>query len=121
MILVDTSIWIDHFAKADPVLALLISDNKIVQHPYVSGEILVGNPHRRDALSLFLRMMPRIEPVTEEEFHSFLDESELFGSGLGFVDIHLIAAATAIPDTVIWTRDRRMLEQIQRFNMSYQP
>jgi predicted nucleic acid-binding protein len=119
MILVDTSIWIDHLARSDSILALMIAENRIVQHPFVTGEILVGNPHQRERLQGFLRDLPSIDPVDEGQFHDVLDRAELWGRGLGFVDVHLIAAALIAGDTRIWTRDRRMLDEIVRLDLAH--
>ena len=104
-----------------PLLANLISDSLVVQHPFVTGEILAGNPLRRELLSFALRKLPRIEPVEEDAFHDFLEAERLWGTGLGFVDIHLVAAAAGVGQTMIWTNDRRMLNQTGRMNLAYRP
>lgn len=121
MILVDTSIWIEHLARPIPVLASLISDSLVVQHPFVTGEILAGNPIRRELLAFALLKLPRIEPVEEDQFHDFLEASRLWGTGLGFVDIHLVAAAASTPGTCIWTSDRRMFTETVRLHLVYRP
>lgn len=121
MILVDTSIWIEHLARPVPALASLISDSLVVQHPFVTGEILAGNPTRRDLLVFALRKLPPIEPVDEDRFHEFLEDSRLWGTGLGFVDIHLVAAAASIPGTRIWTSDRRMFAEAAKLDLAYRP
>ena len=121
MILIDTSVWIDHFRTGSSALAYLIAEDRVVQHPFVTGELAVGNPNARQRTILLLRSLPRIEPVNEQQFHDFMDNSRLFGTGLGFVDIHLLAAVDAAPGSKIWTRDRRMQEQADRLGLSCDP
>lgn len=103
------------------MLAGLITLNRIVQHPYVTGEIVVGNLHERDRAIWGLRTLPRIPPVDEDQFHDFLRSAKLYGTGLGFVDIHILAAANAHGAARIWTRDRRMLDQARRLELLHDP
>ena len=121
VIVIDTSIWVDHFRAPDSRLVRLIAHDGIVQHPFVTGEIVVGNLHRRDRAIWGLRNLPRLEPVDEAAFHDFLEAAELFGTGLGFVDIHLLAATATRDKAGIWTRDRRMKEHAERLGLLSEP
>ena len=121
VVVVDTSIWIDHLRSGDPRLKQLIADKSLFQHPFIIGEISVGNLATREQTVRALRGLPQIEPVSEEEFHRFLGAAELFGTGLGFVDVHVLAATAATPGAEIWTGDRRMLEQAERLGLTYTP
>ena len=118
MIVVDTSVWVDHFRTGDPHLSELIVRNGIIQHPFVTGEIAVGNLRSRRKAIWGLRTLPRLEPVDEGTLHEFLEAEEMFGTGLGFVDVHLLAATANRDKTKIWTRDRRMKECAERLGLS---
>ena len=120
MIVVDTSIWIDHLRIAIPVLNQLVADRQLLQHPFVTGEIAVGSLANRLRTIRALRGLPQIEPVSHDDFHAFMEEAELHGTGLGFVDIHLLAATT-LSGAAIWTRDRRMREQADRLKICCDP
>ena len=120
MILVDTSIWIDHLNSALPGLNDLVLGRKVLHHPFVSGEIAVGNLPNRARTMRALRGLPQVAPVSEDEFYDFLESQSLQGTGLGFVDIHLLAAASQAGASV-WTGDRRMQVQADRLGMSFDP
>lgn len=120
MIVVDTSIWIDHLRSAIPRLSDLVLERSLMQHPYVTGEIAVGALPNRARTIRALRGLPPIIPVSEDEFHAFLESQSLHGIGLGFVDIHLLAAV-AQAGASIWTRDHRMRAQAGRLGLLFDP
>lgn len=120
MILVDTSVWIDHLRSAINRVNDLVLERMLVQHPYVTGEIAVGSLPERARTIGALRGLPQISPVSDDDFHAFMDGMSLFGTGLGFVDIHLLAAA-AMEGATVWTKDRRMRVQADRLNLSFEP
>ena len=121
MIVVDTSVWVDHLRSADQKLSTLIAEAGMLQHPYVTGEIVVGNLHNRNQVIRALRRLPRIDPVSEADFHAFTEETVAYGTGLGFVDIHLLAATAAFPGARLWTKDRRMREHAERLGLAQLP
>ena len=90
-------------------------------HSFVSGEMAVGSLHLHHRMLLMIRNLPQIATVSEEEFYAFIEANAVNGKGLGFVDMHLLAAASRTTDTVIWTRDRRLLDQADRLNLAYRP
>jgi predicted nucleic acid-binding protein len=105
MILVDTSVWIDHFHSSDEDLKELLLSGQVCIHPYVLGELSCGNiSNRKEVLSL-LKALPGIDFVLDEEVFMFIEERKLYGKGLGFVDIHLLASAI-IFQVPVWTRDK---------------
>jgi predicted nucleic acid-binding protein len=120
VIVVDTSIWVDHLRSADLRVAELVIERVLLQHPFVTGEIAAGSLHNRARTIRALRGLPQIEPVSEDELHVFMEDTSLHGTGLGFVDIHLLAA-TAMAGATVWTRDRRMLEQADRLGLTCDP
>jgi len=107
MILVDTSIWIDHLNNSNDDLIKLLNSNRVCIHPFIIGELSCGNiSNRKEILSLF-KALPRIEPVLEEEVLRLIENKKLYGIGLGIVNINLIASAL-IHDVKIWTYDKSL-------------
>ena len=107
MILVDTSVWIDHFHHTDEGLIELLLSNQVCIHPFVLGELSCGNIlNRKEVLSL-LRTLRSIDLVLDEEVFILIEDRELFGKGLGFIDFHLLASAL-IHHIPIWTRDKSL-------------
>lgn len=93
MILVDTSVWIDHLRAGDEGLIALLSGNQVLTHPFVIGELACGNlANRREVLRL-LGDLPKAPVATHAEVLFFIEQHALMGRGIGYVDAHLIAAA----------------------------
>jgi predicted nucleic acid-binding protein len=107
MILVDTSVWIDHFHHSDEDLKKLLLSNQVCIHPFVLGELSCGNIRNRKEVLSLLRTLKSIDLVLDEEVYLFIEERKLFGKGLGFIDIHLLASAM-IHHVPIWTRDKSL-------------
>ena len=107
MILVDTSIWIDHLRKRVRHLTDLLNARLVVIHPFVIGEIALGNIQNRSTLSL-LEAIPMVLVATVAEVQLFIQALSLAGTGIGYVDARLLAAAKLTPGTVLWTRDKRL-------------
>ena len=116
MILIDTSLWIDHFKRPDPRIAVLIAQGALVHHPFVTGELAVGTIHPRRRTILLLRNLPQLEVADEDAFYDYMNEHDLAGKGMGFVDIHLLVAASA-SGARVWTRDQRMIEHAPRIGL----
>lgn len=108
MILVDTSIWVDHFNERHSELAALLEQEAIVMHPFVLGELALGNPPNRRVLLASLQKLPRVGVSTASEVLAFIEQHSLNGLGIGYVDVHLLASARLVPDTQLWTRDKRL-------------
>lgn len=108
MTLVDTSIWIDHLRRGDERLAQLLDRGEVVMHPFVVGELLLGNVKITRMID-DLNALPKASVATDDEVLKFIAERKLPGSGVGYVDAHLLAAAALTPGTAIWTRDKRLL------------
>ena len=92
MILVDTSIWIDHFRTTDPRLVDLLHDGSVVSHSFVIGELALGSLRRREDVLRLLGALPRLGPSTDQVVLEFVERNRLSGTGIGWVDAHLLSA-----------------------------
>ena len=92
MILVDTSVWIDHLRKGDRGLAALLTASGVLMHPFVIGELACGNLRKRDEVLALLKDLPRVAVASDDEVLFFIERNALMGRGLGYVDVHLLAA-----------------------------
>ena len=104
MILVDTSVWVNHFRRRDPALAKLLLDGQAGTHPFVIGELACGTLRDRAGTILLLGNLPHTPAAAEAEVHHLLDARNLSGTGLGWVDLHLLAAAL-LSGWSLWTAD----------------
>ena len=109
MTLVDTSVWIDHFRRSNAVLMRLLDDEEVAVHPFVIGEIAVGNLKNRAETLADLSLLPQMPMVEEHEVRHLLESRRLWGRGLGWVDLHLLASAT-LAGLGLLTADRAMAE-----------
>lgn len=110
MILVDTSVWINHLVRSDLQLQSLLEEGEVLMHPYIVAEIALGSLPRRQETVGALQALPEIPLAQHIEVMAFLDNERLFGVGIGYVDLHLLAATRLTAGTRLWTRDRRLLQ-----------
>lgn len=108
MILVDTSVWIDHLRVGDDALSRLLTGGRVLGHPFVTGEVALGNFGQRDVVVRALRQLPQAVVASDAEVLHLINRQALFGRGIGYVDAHLIAATRLTPDVALWTRDMRL-------------
>lgn len=109
MILVDTSIWVDHLNRADAGLIALLEQDQVLLHTFVIGELALGNlPRRKQVLDL-LQDLPLAIKAQDAEVFDFINRHALFGMGIGYVDAHLLASAR-LSGVMLWTRDKRLRE-----------
>ena len=118
MILVDTSIWVDHLNNGDRAMASRLEAGDVLMHPHVIGEISLGSLRDRAGLITGLRMLPESAVASEEEVVTLIEDWKLFGTGIGYVDAHLLAATMLTPEAVFWTKDRRLHEQAERLGIA---
>ncbi|HEY4216237.1 MAG TPA: type II toxin-antitoxin system VapC family toxin [Gemmatimonadaceae bacterium] len=115
MILVDTSVWIDHLRTRDDELARALDDGEVLVHSFVIGELACGNlRNRADVLGL-LRELPPVREATHDEVMVFVERRKLMSRGIGYVDAHLLAAAMLTPWTRLWTHDKRLARLAAEF------
>ena len=118
MILVDTSIWIDHLRVSDERLARLLDACQVLAHPFVTGELALGNLGNRNAVLGALQDLPQAGVATEPEVLRFIELKGLFGLGIGYIDAHLLAAVLLTPGSLLWTRDKRLLAASAQLGIS---
>ncbi len=118
MILVDTSVWIDHLARGDSELQSLLEEGEVFMHPYIVAEIALGSLTQRDETVGALQALPEIPSARHTEAMAFLNNERLFGIGIGYADLHLLAATRLAAGTRLWTRDRRLLQAALKLNLA---
>jgi predicted nucleic acid-binding protein len=116
MILVDTSVWIDHFRTANERLKSLLLDQQVLCHPFIVGELACGTLHRRGEIFANLSALPRSHLIEHEEVMSFLEAHRLYGQGIGWVDAHLLGS-TVLTRCVIWTFDKPLRRAAAALNV----
>lgn len=119
MILVDTSVWIDHFRRADALLAALLEDQQAATHPFVLGELACGNLRNRAEILTLMRALPSAPCANTDEMIVFIEKYGLHGKGIGFIDAHLLAAAVLEPGTQLWTRDKCLHAVARELNLAF--
>jgi predicted nucleic acid-binding protein len=119
MILVDTSVWIDHLSKSDETMYTLLQQRRVLSHPLVIGEIAMGSFRRRDLILAELESLPLPIVARHEEVLRFISQHKLFGLGIGYIDAHLLAAVQLTLGATIWTRDKRLLQVANSFKLAF--
>jgi predicted nucleic acid-binding protein len=118
MILVDTSIWIDHLRAGDARLAGLLDRGLVLAHPFVIGELALGSLRQREIILTMLGDLPQAVVAGDDEVLGFIDRDHLFGMGIGYIDVHLLAAARLTAGASLWTRDKRLHDIAMRMNLA---
>lgn len=118
MILVDTSVWIEHLRHGDDVLAGLLDTERVLVHPFVTGELALGNMRDHAVIFNAIMELPQATIVHHDEVLHFINQEALSGSGIGYVDAHLLAAVRLMPGTSLWTRDRRLYEAARKLGLA---
>ncbi|MEO6487920.1 MAG: type II toxin-antitoxin system VapC family toxin [Thermoanaerobaculia bacterium] len=106
MILVDTSVWIDHFHKGIPSLAEALERQEVLSHPFVLGELACGQLARRREVLDLLSDLPLTLVATDPEALHLIERHRLHGRGIGYIDVHLIASVLLTEAAKLWTRDK---------------
>jgi predicted nucleic acid-binding protein len=118
VILVDTSVWIRHFRDRDPTLTELLERGAALTHAFVIGELALGNLRQRELVSRMLLRLPAASVATNAEVLRFIDHNALFGRGIGYVDVHLLAATRLTAGSQLWTLDKRLNEAAVQLGMA---
>ncbi|MGH2396094.1 MAG: type II toxin-antitoxin system VapC family toxin [bacterium] len=108
MILVDTSIWIDHLRRGNPALVAALEAGQVLMHPFVLGELACGTLTNRAEVLALLGKLPAAPAAAESEALGFIERHSLMGRGIGYVDVHLLAATALAGSAHLWTKDKRL-------------
>jgi predicted nucleic acid-binding protein len=119
LILIDTSVWVEHLRDGNAALAQLLDDAAVLAHPWVTGEIALGSLRQRDEIIALLSALPRTAVATADEVLLFIERERLFG--IGYVDAGLLAAVRLTPDATLWTTDKRLSAAAAKLRLGYDP
>jgi hypothetical protein len=108
VILADTSVWVDHLRAGDKTLAALLDAGMVLVHPFVIGELALGNLRQREIVLKALADLPHASVATDAEVLHFIERHALSGRGIGYVDAHLLAAVKLTAGAELWTNDKRL-------------
>ena len=118
MVLVDTSVWVSHLGETHAGLVDLLNDGKVACHPFVVGEIACGNVKNRTSILSLLEALPMALQVEHEEVLAFIDNHDLMGKGLGYIDVHLLASAV-LSGLPLWTLDKKLEKAAEELHCRY--
>lgn len=118
MVLVDTSVWIDHFRKTNRQLTSLLEAESVMLHPFVLGELACGNLKNRKEIIALLHALPCSTKADDDEVLFFLERHDLMGRGVGLIDMHLLASSQ-IDACPLWTRDKRLKAIAQEMKIAF--
>lgn len=121
MIIVDTSIWVDHLRAGHPTLGTLLERGLVLAHPWVIGEIALGHLARRHEVIGLLEGLPPAAVATTGEVLTLVDRHQLYGLGIGYVDAQLLAATRLTRDAALWTNDKRLAAAASRLGCAADP
>ena len=120
MILVDTSVWVDHLRRGNSKLVDMLERSIVIMHPFVIGEIACGGLHDRASILELLQDLPAAAVADGDEVLHFIARHVLHGRGIGYVDVHLLASVALTVGAKIWTRDKRLRLVAEVLGCAYQ-
>ena len=118
MVLVDTSVWVNHFRRGEYHLAQLLMNAEVACHSFIIGELACGNIGNRTEILNLLRSLPLAPAINLDEYLYFVERNQLYGIGIGFVDVHLLASAK-LAGVPLWTNDKKLQHAASNLDMSY--
>jgi len=118
MILVDTSVWIDHLRKGSAQLNSLLLNASVLTHPFVIGELACGNLSNRSRILNLLGDLPASRIADDQEVLFFIERNDLMGRGIGYVDAHLLASVSLMSPSRLWTVDRKLKDAAIRLGLA---
>jgi predicted nucleic acid-binding protein len=121
VILVDTSVWVDHLRHGDTILAGLLQSCLVLVHPFIIGELALGGLHPNTQILTLLQALPEASVATDSEVLFLITRHNLSGCGIGYVDAHLLAATRLMPNASLWTHDKRLQAVATHLNVPASP
>jgi len=119
MILVDTSVWIDHLRAGNRRLTELLDNVQVLTHPFIVGELACGRMQNRTEVLQLLQDLPRIQIASDTEVLYFIEKHQLMGRGVGYIDAHLLAATALDVPARLWSRDRHLAAVAGDLKLAY--
>lgn len=120
MILVDTSVWVDHLRKGIPLLGDLLGSGEVAMHPFIIGELSCGNLGNRKEILPLMAELPSVKIAAHEEVLYLVESHRLHGRGIGWIDAHLLSSAR-MSRVGLWTRDRKLLAAAKTLGVAENP
>lgn len=120
-VLIDTSVWVDHFRHGNAALGHLLALDLVMIHPLVLGEIACGTPPQRTQTLLDLGLLQPTQQASVAETMALIDKEALFGLGCGLIDMQLLASTLISPGVELWTLDKRLETLAQKLGVAHQP
>ncbi len=121
MILVDTSVWIDHFRTGEPYLVDLLNNEDALMHPFIIGELACGNLQNRKEILALLGNLPSVPHASNGEVLALIENCSLMGRGIGYIDVHLVGSVLLADGVKLWTRDKRLAILSNELSLLYEP
>ena len=121
MILVDSSVWIDHLRRSNADLSGLLAARVVLSHPFIAGELACGYLPKRNAFLSALARLPVAPVVAHEDVMTFVERHSLAGLGIGWVDAHLLASVTVAGRVSLWSHDKRLAATAEELGLAYRP
>ncbi len=121
MILADTSVWVAHLRTGDKALAALLGAGAVLIHPFVIGELALGNLQQRDLVLNALSDLPQASIASDTEVLRFIEHHALFGRGVGYVDAHLLASVKLTAGSTLWTNDKKLHGVAEQLRLAVAP
>ncbi len=118
MVLVDTSVWVSHLRNGNTNLANLLNNGDVVCHPFIVGELACGHLKNRAEILSLLQALPMSIEAEHDEVMIFIENNQLMGKGLGYIDVHLLAAAS-LTEVPIWTIDKKLNAVSQEMGLNF--
>jgi predicted nucleic acid-binding protein len=118
MVLVDTSVWVSHLREGNVGLEKLLNDGEVVCHPFIVGELACGNLRNRYEIFSYLQSLPMTILAEDDEVLKFIEDNQLMGKGLGYIDVHLMASAV-LTDVSLWTLDKTLDKLTKKIGIHY--
>jgi predicted nucleic acid-binding protein len=119
MVLVDTSVWINHLHHSNHVLVDALGRSLVAQHPMVIGELALGSLSNREEFLQLLADLPPMPVASHDEVLHFVNQNHLYGRELSLIDAHLLASTTLSPGALIWMEDRRLSTVADQLGIAY--
>jgi len=119
VVLVDTSVWVDHLQRANAELTGLLNSNQVLTHPFVVGELALGSLRQRSVVIEALSNLPFATQANDNEVMQFITTNALHGMGIGYVDAHLLAATRLTPMAKLLTLDKRLQAAAHKLGLGF--